>query len=322
MKNNKGKRKHKPLEELTLMDRFLFDLVMSEPQNIQDALSLIFNGREISPIHVGLSEKKLEPYYDSRAVRLDLLAFDADHVVYDAEAQKQNIGNRAMRRRSRLYQAYIDVNLLEPGITDYGHLNDVYVIFISPFDLFGLKKYMYTFRMKCDEDADTILDDGAVRIYLNTRGENDSEVPESLIEFLHYMEKTSQYGKEIKNPRVKRLAERVEQLKSSQKVSVKYMMFSEIEARIEARMEGLEEGREEGREEGQYIQLIKMVCRKLQKGKNENTIADELDEDIGLITKVCQAAAQAAPNYDCDEIYNLLNLDKTDDNEIDDETYF
>lgn len=298
----KEKRKHKPLQQLTMMDRFLFDLVMSDPRNMQDALSIIFSDREIPPIHMGISEKELEPNYDSRAVRLDLLAFDADDVVYDAEAQKKNIGSRAMRRRSRLYQSYIDVNLMKPGETDFSQLNDVYVIFISPFDLFGLKKYMYTFRMTCDKDPNTSLDDGAVRIYLNTRGENDDEVPESLIEFLHYMEKTSQYKQQIKNPRMQRLAERIEQLKSSQEVSVKYMLFREefSEARAEAR--------EEGRAEGEYIKLIKMVCRKLQKGKNEATIADELDEDIVLINDICQAAAKAAPEYDCDAIYELLNL--------------
>ena len=37
--------------------------------------------------------------------------------------------------RSSLYQSNIDV----------------YIIFIAPFDLFGEKKYMYTFRMTCDE---------------------------------------------------------------------------------------------------------------------------------------------------------------------------
>ena len=103
MKNKNNKRKRKSLEDLTLMDRFLFDLVMSDPQNMQDALSLIFNTREMTPIHMGLSEKSLEPYYDSRSVRLDLLAFDENNVVYDAEAQQKNIGNRSMRRRSRVY---------------------------------------------------------------------------------------------------------------------------------------------------------------------------------------------------------------------------
>lgn len=97
----------------------------------------------------------------------------------------KNTGSRSMRRRSRVYQSYIDVNLLKPGEIDFGQINDIYIIFISPFDLFGLNKYMYTFRMRCDEDNGTLLDDGTVRIYLNTRGTNDDEVPAGLVEFLH-----------------------------------------------------------------------------------------------------------------------------------------
>ena len=56
---------------------------------------------------------------------------------------------------------------------DFGKMNDVYVIFIAPFDLFGKNKYMYTFRMTCDEVPGLSMGDGAVRIFLNTHGKND-----------------------------------------------------------------------------------------------------------------------------------------------------
>ncbi|MDY4922244.1 MAG: hypothetical protein SO117_04305, partial [Frisingicoccus sp.] len=62
------------------------------------------------------------------------------------------------------------MNLLEPGERDFRKLNDVYVIFIAPFDLFGQEKYMYTFRMTCDEVPGLELKDGGVRIFLNTHG--------------------------------------------------------------------------------------------------------------------------------------------------------
>ena len=65
---------------------------------------------------------------------------------------------------------------MEPGDLNFGRMNDVYIIFIAPFDLFGEKKYMYTFRMTCDEVPGMALNDGAVRIFLNTDVENDDEV--------------------------------------------------------------------------------------------------------------------------------------------------
>ena len=131
-------------------------------------------------------------------------------------------------------------------------MNDVYVIFIAPFDLFGENKYMYTFRMTCDEVPGMAMDDGAVRIFLNTRGKNDDEVPRGLVEFLHYVEEPERYGKNIKDARVQELASQIEMLKGSQEVGVKYMRLWEelAEARIEGREEGLSEGHEAGLSEG------------------------------------------------------------------------
>ena len=207
-------------------------------------MSIIFCERVIIRLRHGTAEKTLESFYDSRAVRLDLLAFDENDIVYDAEAQKENKGKRFLLRRSRLYQSAIDVNLLKPGDLDFGKMNDVYVIFIAPFDLFGENKYMYTFQMTCDEVPGLPMDDGAVRIFLNTRGRNDDEVPQGLVEFLHYAEAPERYGKDIKDFRVQELASQIEMLKGSQEVGVKYMRLWEelAEARIEGREAGMTDG--------------------------------------------------------------------------------
>ena len=248
MSNSRQEQMRKPLKDLTLLDRFLFDTAMSDPQICRNILSIIFSDREIPQIRYGTAEQSLEPFYDSRAVRLDLLAYDEEGTVYDAEAQKENKGKRFLLRRSRLYQSAIDVNLLKPGDFDFGKLNDVYVIFIAPFDLFGENKYMYTFRMSCDEAPGLSLNDGAVRIFLNTHGRNDAEVPQGLVEFLHYAEAPERYGRELKDTRVQELAARIEMLKGSQEVGVKYMrLWEEMEeARMEARTEGHAAGMTDG----------------------------------------------------------------------------
>ena len=64
-----------------------------------------------------------------------------------------------------------------------------------------------------------------------------------------------------------------------------------------------EMGREEGREEGAILQLIGMVCRKLSRGKDPMTIANELEEDEKTIQEICEAAKDFVPDYDVDEIY-------------------
>ena len=260
MKNKNDQRQaRKLLEELTLLDRFLFDTAMSDPEISRDILSIIFNERNIQPVRIGMAEKTLEPYYDSRAVWLDLLAFDENDVVYDAEAQKENKGKRFLLRRSRLYQSHIDGNLMEPGDRDFGKMNDVYVIFIAPFDLFGENKYMYTFRMTCDEIPGMAMDDGAVRIFLNTRGENEDEVPAPLVEFFYYADNPVRYGKSIEDLCVRKLAAKIEMLKSDQEVSVKYMrLWEELD---DARLEGREEGYEVGMTEGIRFSIQNLMTR-------------------------------------------------------------
>lgn len=53
-----------------------------------------------------------------------------------------------------------------------------------------------------------------------------------------------------------------------------------------------------GREEGRLAILISLICRKLAKGKDVQTIADELEEDTDLIEKICKTADAYAPEYD------------------------
>ena len=148
---------------------------------------------------------------------MDVWAMDMEDTVYDAEVQKEDTKN--LPRRSRLYQSMI-----------------------APFDLFGKDLYRYTFRMRCDEDPGIALDDGAARIFLNTRGKDPLGVSEELIELLRYIEHTTE--KVIEQRR--------------------------------AREEGVAEGRAEGEEHKLFVQIYK----KLSKGCSLSATADSLEEEI------------------------------------------
>ena len=70
---------------------------------------------------------------------------------------------------------------------------------ITPFDLFGHGLYRYTFQMRCEEVPELKLDDGATRIFLNTRGKHPELVSHELIELLKYMEhSTDEYRRHVK----------------------------------------------------------------------------------------------------------------------------
>ena len=71
---------------------------------------------------------------------------------------------------------------------------------------------------------DLELGDGAIRIFLNTRGTNDDEVSKELVDFLHYIEKTDDESAEAAgSERIKLIHECVRKIKSSEEMGVKYM---------------------------------------------------------------------------------------------------
>ena len=276
-----------PLKELNLTNRFLFDEVLEDPQTHQDILSIIF-GRDIPLLEQNETEKELRVSPHLRAVRMDVYAMDEEKSVYNTEMQQKKRTDLA--KRSRYYQSMIDAGLLEPGIPDYNQLNNSYIIIITPFDLFGYGRYVYTFRAGCLEEPDCCLEDGAVRIFLNTRGKNDGEVSKELVGFLRYVEDTTdEMAADMDSERIKRIHNRVRKVKASEEVGVKYMHAWEERYydKEEARQEGLEEGRQEGREigkqEGKQEAIKNLIRKKLKKGCSAEEIADILEEELGMI---------------------------------------
>lgn len=77
--------------------------------------------------------------------------------------------------------------------------------------------------------------------------------------------------------------------------------------------EALEGLKEEGRIEGADLKLIEQICKKLQKSKSPETIAEELEEELTTILEICNAANLFAPDYDCKKIYAAWKPEKEED---------
>jgi hypothetical protein len=64
LKNKEEQKKvRKPLKELTLLDRFLFDTAMSDSEISRNILSIIFDNRDIPPIHFSAAEPPVSVSY-------------------------------------------------------------------------------------------------------------------------------------------------------------------------------------------------------------------------------------------------------------------
>lgn len=160
--------------------------------------------------------------------------------------------------------------MLPPGVVDFNLLNEVLIVMITPFDLFGYGLYRYTFQMRCEEVPELKLDDGATRIFLNTKGKHPELVSQELIELLKYMEhSTDEVSEQCKSERIQKMHRRVCRIKASEKTEVKYMQAWE---------EKLLERQKEKRE----------LLRKMNHKMSIEEIADVLDMDVSEVKHIIE----------------------------------
>ncbi len=251
--------KLRELRELNLLDKFLFDEAMEDRETYQMAVSILMEN-EVEFLEKPETEKELRVSSEIRQVRLDVVGMDKKGNIYYAEMQKRNTGN--LIRRSRYYQAQLDVSLLEPGSMDFNLLNDSLFIMIAPFDIFGRGLYRYTFEEVCRECPDLKLDDGAVRIFINTKGNNQEDFSQEFLNFMKYLENTTDENAEKSgSERIKKIHEKVCRIRKSEKAGIKYMQrWEELEY-------AKQDGREEGIKEGIKENALNTAKRMLEDGK-------------------------------------------------------
>ena len=155
---------------------------MEIPEAHEAVLRIILGDEKLKLLSQVQTEKEMQTAPWLRSTRLDTFSMDQDKTIYNTESQKRR--NTDLIKRSRFYQGVIDSSLLAPGTRSFNLLNDSCIIMITPFDLFGKGRYCYTFHPYCEEEPDLRLEDGAVRIFLNSHGTNRNEVSEELLALL------------------------------------------------------------------------------------------------------------------------------------------
>lgn len=213
----------KKFQELDLTDAFLFAAALEDPETCQIVVEIIL-GRTVGPVHVQV-ERSMLFAKDFRYVRFDVFASDEMKVSYDLEMQN---GHKAeLPRRARFHQAELDATFLKPG-EKFQDLPESFICFICTFDPFYAKKYRYTFREVCQETGEE-LGDGTCKIFLSTRGTNREDVPLELINFLSYIEdSTEECAEKLQDERIRKLNQKVEALKKSRRLEETYMTMQEM----------------------------------------------------------------------------------------------
>lgn len=259
----------KKLEDLTIKDNFMFGAVMLDPENCKGLIERVLD-IEVEKVEVSL-EKSIVYHPEYKGVRLDVFAKDEKNTHYNIEMQ---VERTPTEKRSRYYHSQMDMELLLKG-TEYDELPESYVIFICDYDPLGAKKYKYTINSTCKEIPDCNYDDGCHTIILSTVGDNETEVPESLVKFLKFVRaKQSESEKDYEDEYIEKLQNSVKNVKKSRTMKERYMIFEEM----------LRKEWNEGWNEA----FIYQIKRKLEKNKSLEQIAEEMELSVREIEKLIE----------------------------------
>ena len=152
------------------IDDVFFECLSEQPGVCQEMLRVILQDPELFVKEVIPQRSERNPF--GRSVRLDCLCILGDGSLVNIEIQRSD--NDDHIRRTRFNAASITVHASEPG-SRFADVAEVYVIYISQFDLFKEDKTLYHVD-KILRETGTRIDDGEHIIFVNTAVNDGSDI--------------------------------------------------------------------------------------------------------------------------------------------------
>ena len=278
----------KPLEELDVMDDFLFSAIAAD-REVGEAfcrkLLSVLLGRKIGKIRVTAQHTLPAPAPEYRGIRMDVEVEEYEEgqeqpaSVYDLEPHRQT--GMHLPRHNRFYQAKMDARYMQRGENDFSRLPDLFVITILNYDPFGCGYMMYTVENHCIEVPDLKYGDGLKFLYFYTGGTKGGS--EEIGNMLRYLQHST--AENAMDTSTKELHDYVSRVKTIPEVRQGYMSLSE--RFFYERQEGIKEGAKEATVENilalleDYGEIPKELKEKL------NSV-----EDMALLKKYLKLAAK------------------------------
>ena len=263
---------HKPVEELSFTDDFMFGTVMKNKMICKGVIERLLHIK-VGKIEYPSLQKTIAPFYESKGIRLDVYVSDPDR-IFDIEIQTSI--PPSLPKRTRYYQSLMDVDNLLRG-QSYAELKESYVIFICTQDPFGKGLPVYTFRNLCSEDGTLFLDDKSYKVFYNVGAYGKEDEPElsALLQYLCERRATSGFTQHID--------ELVEKAKRNEKFRSWYMSLNIHEDDL--RRESLQLGEKIGFERG--------VAAGIRRGRKDGLLQGRRD---GIAAGSYQAKRETAKN--------------------------
>ena len=159
-------------------------------------------------------------------------------------------------------------------------LNDSYIIFICTFPVFSGDRHKYTFKNICMEEHDILLNDGAVKLFLSTKG-TQNDISKPLQAFLDYID-----GQEATDELLKDIDQEVYKVKHCEAWKEEYKMLSMDHYTYWK--EGVAEGIEQGMAQGSAKTKAEVVIQMLRKKLSLEMIAELTNFTVEEVTAIAK----------------------------------
>lgn len=160
------------VKKLVIMDDAMFEVMCEDPYFVEEILQIIMENKGLRIIQDSVVAQKSIKNLTGRSVRLDAYVEGSEDHVFNIEIQKSDNCNHV--KRVRYNASMITVANSEPG-DEFEHVQNLCVIYISNFDMFGKGLTTYHVRDTILETGD-VVENGLSEIYVNTEVHDETDI--------------------------------------------------------------------------------------------------------------------------------------------------
>lgn len=177
------------IKQLNVIDDVFFHKIAEDKAVREEILRIILQKPKLKVIDA--QTQRFLRNIGAHSVILDLLCEDENGSRINVEMQKTDDDDHV--KRVRFNSSNIDTTFTEKGL-DYKDFPDIYVIFISKFDMFQEGKTIYHLETIIKETG-TSINDGIHRIFVNCAVNDGSDIAELMQYFKNSTGKNNKFPK-------------------------------------------------------------------------------------------------------------------------------
>lgn len=177
------------IQQLNVIDDVFFHKIAEDKAVCEEILRIILQKPMLKVVDA--QTQRFLRNIGAHSVILDLLCEDENGSRINVEMQKSDDDDHV--KRVRFNSSNIDTIFTEKGL-HYRDFPDIYIIFISKFDIFQEKKTIYHTSIVLQETG-TVINDGIHRIFVNCAIDDGSDIAELMQYFKNSTGKNNKFPK-------------------------------------------------------------------------------------------------------------------------------